>query len=319
MNLKKLKNIPLFRDIPGDVLKAVAPLISEEHYKEDEIIFVEGSSADKFFIIEEGEVDIRKVINRKDNRFKLIAVLVNGEFFGEMAIFLGGKRSAEAVAKTDVTVATVNKKDLSALFGRSPKAAFKIMEFFSSVIMDRLKKTTTELVTVYEAGRLISAAKSIREISECVMGNVANSIKPEAALFAVWNKFNRDFEIHDSRKFNLEKFASFEINEPLVTWFMENREPFLSFDLKSDKRILLTKDSIYKGRSMLAAPFFSQDVLLGFALFLDRKKKNAFSYEDMIILSAISGYVAVALDNLQYMQEAIDRARLTQAKSSIPI
>ena len=37
----------------------------------------------------------------------------------------------------------------------------------------------------------------------------------------------------------------------------------------------------------------------------------------MILLSAISGYVSVAFDNLQYMQEAIDRSRLSRAKATI--
>jgi hypothetical protein len=36
-----------------------------------------------------------------------------------------------------------------------------------------------------------------------------------------------------------------------------------------------------------------------------------------VLLQAIGGYVAVAVENLKYIQEAVDRSRLSQANSTI--
>jgi len=316
---ENLRSIPPFNGISEDVLRIITPLVGEEHFKAEGVIFEEGSSGDSFYIIKSGEVEIRKMIDRKEGRHKLIAVLDRGDFFGEMAVFLGQSRSAEAVAKTDVTLITVSKKDFSALFSKSPDAAFKVMEFFTAVLMDRLRSTTDELVTVYETGRLAAAARSLPELSGCVIEKVFNVIKPEAGLFVVWNKFNREFEVCGQRGFNITTGESLSDDDVLIQWLAANREPFLSFDLKNEGRISISGDSIYNGCSMVAAPFLSHNSVSGFILLLDRVKPNAFSYQHMILLSAVSGYVSVAIENLQYMQESIDRARLSQAKASIPI
>jgi len=316
---ENLRSLPPFNRISDDVLRIITPLVGEEHFKAEGVIFEEGSSGDSFYIIKSGEVEIRKMIDRKEGRHKLIAVLDRGDFFGEMAVFLGQSRSAEAVAKTDVTLITVSKKDFSALFSKSPDAAFKVMEFFTAVLMDRLRSTTDELVTVYETGRLAAAARSLPELSGCVMEKVFNVIKPEAGLFVVWNNFNREFEVCGQRGFNIPAGESMPEDDALIRWLITKREPFLSFDLKNEGRILVSPDSIYNGCSMAASPFLSHERLSGFILLLDRTKPNAFSYQHMILLSAISGYVSVALENLQYMQEAVDRTRLSQAKATIPM
>jgi CRP-like cAMP-binding protein len=299
-----------------EVLEAFMPLAIEEHFKAGEMIFEEGSSADKFFIVKAGEVEIRKVVDRKKERYKLIAVLARGEFFGEMAIFLGQPRTAEALAKTDVTVLTISKTDLSDLFEQDPSTAFKVLESLSSVLMDRLGNTTKELVTVYETGRLVTAARSVEEISDHVMEGITSAMETEAVLLVVWNEFNGEFEVCGQKGFDIEE-GVYPGEDALVRWLTENRESFLSFDLREDTRLQMSEDSIYRGRSLVASPFFSKNTLVGFLMLLDREAANAFSYNHMVLLSAISGYVTVALENMKYMQEEIARDRLAQARSSM--
>ncbi len=235
-----------------------------------------------------------------------------------MAIFLNQPRTAEALAKTDATLITISKKDLSTLFIQSPESALKVMEFLTSVLMDRLRSTTKELVTIYETGRLVNAARSVAELSDCVMDSAFNAIRPEAGLFVVWNKYNREFEVLGQKGFDFESGVSLMDDDPLILWLKENKESFLSFDLQNDKRISISRDAIYNGSSIMASPFFSHNNLLGFIILLNKTRQKSFSYENMILLSAISGYVSVALENMQHVQDEIDRIRLNQAKSTIP-
>lgn len=318
MNFEELRNIPLFRNMTEDIFELLIPLVKEEHYPAGERIFEEGSLSDRFFIIKAGEVEIRKLTDRKD-RQKLIAVLSTGEFFGEMAVFLGQPRSAGARAKTDVTFFTIGKDGFSALFSRSPEAAFKIMEFLTSVLMDRLRNTTKDLVTVDETGKLVTAAHSIQELSEHVMDGVFNAMETtEAGVLVIWNEFNSEFEVCGQRGFDHE-VPAFRKDDGLVQWFMENRESFLSFNLQAEQRLTISDKSVYSGCSMVASPFFSNDSLLGFMFFLNRKMPNAFSYNHMILLSAISGYVTIALENLKHIQDEINRSRLDQARGAMPL
>jgi CRP-like cAMP-binding protein len=316
MNTGELKALHVFRDVPEDVLELFPPLIKEESFGAGETIFEEGSTDDKLFIIAGGEVEIKKMIDRAAGRQKLIAVLLKGEFFGEMAVFLGQSRSADAVAKTDVSTLSISRADLNALFQRSPESAVKVMESLSAVLMERLRATTKELVTVHETGRAIASVRSLDELSFCVMDGVFRDVETaRAGVFTLWNEFNSEFEITRQAGFSPELERALAEDDPIVRWFSENPEPFLSAALNADERFSLPTDSPLGGGSAVAAPFFHQEKMHGFVLFTG--EKGAFSYNHMILLSAISSYVSVAVENLHFMQEELDRSRLSQAKSSI--
>lgn len=316
---KDMKDIPLLGNISGEVREAFLSLLSAENAKAGEIIFEEGSTSDRFFIIKDGEVEIRKAVDVQKARYKLIAVLSSGEFFGEMAVFMGEPRSAEAIARTDATLLTVSRNDLSGLFAKSPDTAFKVMEFLTSVLMERLRNTTKELAIVYETGRQVAAARSVPELSERVMDGLFGALdNAEAGLLIVWNDFNAEYEVCGRRGFGLEPGASISKDDGLMKWLFENRESFLSFNLANDGRLAGAAGGIYEGaRSMVVSPLLSRDGLIGVLIAFSRTRTNAFSFNHMVLLSAVSGYATVALENLKYIQQEIDRNLLTQTKSSI--
>ncbi|NIM07335.1 MAG: cyclic nucleotide-binding domain-containing protein, partial [Armatimonadetes bacterium] len=202
MNADELKTLHVFKNMPADTLELFPPLLKEETFEAGETIFEEGSPDDRLFIITDGEVEIKKVIDREKGKHKLIAVLLKGEFFGEMAVFLGQSRSADAVAKTDVRALSISRADLNGLFCESPESAVKVLESLSAVLMERLTKTTKELVTVHETGRMIAAARSVDELASCVMESVFRDIESaEAGMFVLWNDFNAEFEIISQQGF----------------------------------------------------------------------------------------------------------------------
>jgi CRP-like cAMP-binding protein len=308
MNIDELRELHVFKNVPGDVLDLFPPLLKEDDFEAGGTIFEEGSSDDRLFIIADGEVEIRKVIDRAEGRHKLIAVLLKGEFFGEMAVFLGQSRSADAVAKTDVKTLSISRADLNDLFQKNPESAVKVLESLSAVLMERLSTTTKELVTVHETGREIAVARSIDELASCVIESVFKDIETaDAGVFVVWNEFNAEFEIIRQQGFQPEIEKVLPENDAIVGWLTEHPEPFLSIDLRADNRFTFASEPPYGGGSAVAAPFFQHGKMTGFVFF--KGEKGAFSYNHMILLSAISSYV--------FMQEEVDRARLSQAKSSI--
>jgi CRP-like cAMP-binding protein len=317
--VKDLRKLPVFREVPEEVFKMFLPMFKEEKFRAGEIIFEGDSISDRLFIIREGEVEIKKATNKEHTGYKLIAVLQSGEFFGEMSVFLNQPRTADAVAKTDVKLVSMSRKGLSDMLSQSPDAAFKVMGFFTSVLTERLGNTTKELVTVYETGRLITKARSVSELSENVLDGALKAVESaEAGLFVIWNEFNDEFEVVDLRGFEgVERGEAFPEDDGLVDWLDENRDTLVSFDLPNDRRVLVNEDSLWRCSSLLASPFVLKDRLLGFVVFLNRKRRSAFTYSHMVLLSAISGYVSVALENLQYMQAEVDKARLDQSKATI--
>lgn len=79
-------------------------ILPRKHYAVDRTIFRTGDSGDCAYVIESGQVDIRRQVGTQT---KTIATLAAGEIFGEMALIDGKRRMADAVAVTNVTVLVV--------------------------------------------------------------------------------------------------------------------------------------------------------------------------------------------------------------------
>ncbi|HEY3222795.1 MAG TPA: cyclic nucleotide-binding domain-containing protein [Pseudolabrys sp.] len=92
--------------------------------KAGETIFKEGETGKELYVIKSGQVEIRL-----ENR--LLATLEANDIFGEMALFDSTPRSATAVAKTDVALVPVSKKDFVALVSRAPTFALDIMSMLA--------------------------------------------------------------------------------------------------------------------------------------------------------------------------------------------
>ncbi len=90
------------------------------YLKSGETIFKEGEPAKELYVIQSGQVEIQL-----GNR--LLATLEANDIFGEMALIDSAPRSATAIAKTDVALIPISKKDFLALVSRVPTFALDIM------------------------------------------------------------------------------------------------------------------------------------------------------------------------------------------------
>ena len=90
------------------------------YLKPGETIFKEGEPAKELYVIQSGQVEIQF-----GNR--LLDTLEANDIFGEMALIDAAPRSATAIAKTDVALVPISKKDFLALVGRAPTFALDIM------------------------------------------------------------------------------------------------------------------------------------------------------------------------------------------------
>src|SRR5574341_2158631 len=104
-----LRNIPFFSELPDDVLEAISRRLQREHYHKGATVFLQGEPADRMYIIESGQV---KVVSDENMREKVHAYLGPGNFFGEMGVLLGEKRSATVRVVIDVSLLVLQKNDL---------------------------------------------------------------------------------------------------------------------------------------------------------------------------------------------------------------
>jgi CRP/FNR family cyclic AMP-dependent transcriptional regulator len=97
-------------------------------YKAGEVIFCEGDAGETMFIIQEGEVRIHKRVREKETT---LAVLKDGEFFGEMAIIDKEPRSASATALTDSKLIVLSDEIFESQIKNNPKIIMAIVRKMS--------------------------------------------------------------------------------------------------------------------------------------------------------------------------------------------
>jgi CRP/FNR family transcriptional regulator, cyclic AMP receptor protein len=91
-----LADVPLFRDLPGDDLDAMASFCRIRRFRRGEVIFHQGDPGDAVFVVASGRVKISLPSDAGDEA--ILATLRPGDFFGELALLDGAPRSASATA-----------------------------------------------------------------------------------------------------------------------------------------------------------------------------------------------------------------------------
>jgi tetratricopeptide (TPR) repeat protein len=89
--------------------------VDRSHYQKDSYVFKQGDVADYFYVIEEGQVEIVK--QNSDGTETILAVLKEGESFGEMGLMQKAPRSASVRCITPVGLLKVSREDFKALTG----------------------------------------------------------------------------------------------------------------------------------------------------------------------------------------------------------
>ena len=112
-------------------------------FQDGETIVREGEVGNCMYVIQQGKVE---VVQDADGSDVILAVLSEGDFFGEMSIFERQVRSATVRAHGDARVLTVDKRTLLRRFQKDPSMALRMLETMSHRIRD-LNTELTQLKT----------------------------------------------------------------------------------------------------------------------------------------------------------------------------
>lgn len=93
-----------------------------------EIVFAEHEPGDCAYIVRSGKIQISQV---HEGRERLLAVIADGEIFGEMAILADAPRSATAIAQTDVVLARVGRDNFARVLAGNATVATKLLTLLS--------------------------------------------------------------------------------------------------------------------------------------------------------------------------------------------
>ena len=189
MTLEALRSVPLFASLDDDSARDLRSLLSEEVVPQNTRLFRQGDSGDAMYLIESGRVRI--TIRDEDKQEVTLAELAQGDFFGEMSIIDGRKRSADAKVTEDSRLAVLSREAFLSFVRKKPDVALEML----SALTDRLRRTDELLrsrvsrnVNEEEEARLTLADRAADIIAE--FGGSWKFIGVSIALIIFWIIFN---------------------------------------------------------------------------------------------------------------------------------
>lgn len=138
-----LKKVHLFENLSEPELEKILKLCVKQTYAKDAVIFKEGDSGDRCYIVTCGTVRISKFIPNVGE--EALAVLKAGDYFGKMALIDNFPRSAHAIANDDADVFAINKNDLDKVLIDDRELGYKLLWTFTRTLSKRLRETNEKL------------------------------------------------------------------------------------------------------------------------------------------------------------------------------
>lgn len=111
-----LKSLPIFKDTPENILADLAPLMEEEEFEMNTLVFNEGEIGDCMYIIHRGAIRIHK-------QETILAELGEKEVFGELSLLDAETRSASATCSSDCTLFRIDQEPFYELIDARPEIA----------------------------------------------------------------------------------------------------------------------------------------------------------------------------------------------------
>ena len=149
----------LFRHFDPEVVDRISRATRELTFERNDRIFGEGDHASELYVVRSGRVAIAK--RSGDGRESVVALMEEGDLFGDMGLFDGEGRSAEARALERSTLVCVPYPPIRAMFENDPSLLWTVVSFLSR----RLRATDSALadavfldVTGRTAKRLLELA-----------------------------------------------------------------------------------------------------------------------------------------------------------------
>jgi CRP-like cAMP-binding protein len=151
---------PLFAGLGEEAIRSIASLCTRRHLDEGEVLFQKGDQGDALYGVRRGRVRI-ETGTAAGGRLTL-NVLGPGDLFGEIAIFDGQPRTADAIAAEASELFMVRRADFLAHLEREPRTTLRLLELLCQRIRwvtDRMEEAVLLPLHARLARRLCALAE----------------------------------------------------------------------------------------------------------------------------------------------------------------
>jgi hypothetical protein len=131
-----LRRVKALADMSDSQLERFIQFMEPQHARQWTQIVKQGETGDGVFLVLEGELRVRLMINGKET---ILATLGAGDCFGEIALFDHGPRSADVLANKDSVLLKVSSEAFDKLRAEAPELAVPMLHSIARTLAGRIR------------------------------------------------------------------------------------------------------------------------------------------------------------------------------------
>ena len=140
-----LRRIKILADLKDAQLAHLAEYMELQEVSQWSVLFNQGDTSDSMFLVLAGELRARSMVGGKET---ILATFGPGDFFGDMALFDHGPRSADVVANADSTLLKISAVNFDRLTREAPALATPFLQATARTLAARIRADNKRLTRV---------------------------------------------------------------------------------------------------------------------------------------------------------------------------
>lgn len=140
-----LRRIKILADLNDAQLSHLSDFLEMEHIPQWVTVVHQGDPGDAMFLIVDGELRARVMTGERET---ILATFGPGDFFGDIALFDHGPRSADVVANVDSTLLRLSALAFERLAKEAPSLATPFLQATSRTLASRIRADNKRLGAV---------------------------------------------------------------------------------------------------------------------------------------------------------------------------
>ena len=159
-----LRNVPLFSLLPVDQLLLLTQVVLRKPYPKDSTVIAAGDPADALYVVISGRLKV--MMSDNEGREVILAILSQGDFFGEMGLIDQAPRSATVVTIESCELLTITQTD----FTRCLQKNFDLTMNVIRGLVKRLREADRKIGSLALMDVCGRVARLLMEMAETVDG-----------------------------------------------------------------------------------------------------------------------------------------------------
>ena len=140
-----LRRIKILADLNDAQLSHLSDFLELQHVPQWSTVVRKGDPGDAMYFIMEGELRARLMVSDRET---ILSTFGPGDFFGEMALFDHGARSADVLANVDSTLLRLSSVAFERLAKEAPSLATPFLQATSRTLASRIRADNKRLGNV---------------------------------------------------------------------------------------------------------------------------------------------------------------------------